>query len=268
MLKFANAKINIGLHVTERRDDGFHNLETIFYPVQLYDAVELLPANELSLHIHLASLAVDEQNLCLRAYRLLATDFNLPPVALHLLKHIPMGAGLGGGSADAAVTLLLLNEHFNLGLSTMALEGYAAKLGADCPFFIQNKPMYAEDIGTKLSPIQLDLSAYKIVILKPDLHISTAEAYKNVSPLRPQIDLREAVQLPIQEWKLHIKNDFEIGLFDRYPQIAEIKRRFYEAGALYSSMTGSGSAVFAIFEEVDALKEMEELGQLFWPTAL
>lgn len=268
MLKFANAKINIGLHVTERRADGYHNLETIFYPVKIYDAVEIQSAETLSMEIHGSELKADDDNLCLRAYRLLATDFDLPAVKIHLLKRIPIGAGLGGGSSDASATLQLLNDQFKLGITDTRLEAYAAQLGADCPFFIQNKATYAEDIGTKLSPIDLDLSAYYIVLLKPDIHISTAEAYKNVTPLTPQIDLRRAVQLPIQEWKLIIKNDFETGLFELYPQIAEIKRRFYELGAIYSSMTGSGSAVFAIFEQETDVSELNALGQVYLPMDL
>ncbi|MDM1048006.1 4-(cytidine 5'-diphospho)-2-C-methyl-D-erythritol kinase [Sphingobacterium hotanense] len=268
MLKFANAKINIGLHITERRSDGYHNLETIFYPVKIYDAVETQLSDKLELEIHGANLKADDDNLCLKAYRLLAADYDLPPLKIHLLKRIPIGAGLGGGSSDASATLQLLNEQFELGISDRELEQYAAQLGADCPFFIQNKSTYAEDIGTKLSEIELDLSDYYIVILKPNIHISTAEAYKNVTPLTPQIDLRRAVQLPIQEWKLHIKNDFEAGLFELYPQIGEIKRRFYELGAVYSSMTGSGSAVFGIFEQETDVSEMTSLGKIFLPMDL
>lgn len=268
MLKFANAKINLGLHIRSKRQDGYHELETIFYPVKIYDVLEILPAEKPELQIWNSELLADEQNLCLRAFRLLQQDHQITPVKIHLLKNIPIGAGLGGGSSDASSTLELLNDYFKLNLSKATLKGYAAKLGADCPFFIDNKAMYAEGIGTDLSEIQLDLSPYKIVVVKPDIHISTAEAYSRVSPMIPSVDLREAIKLPIQDWKYHIINDFEISLFDRYPLIGDIKAKLYEKGAIYASMSGSGSSVFGIFEDTENLNELNKYGKVFMPIEL
>jgi len=265
MLKFANAKINIGLHVTKKRGDGYHELETVFYPVKLYDAVELVSSEELALTIWNSTLDADDENLCLKAFHLLAQDFHLEPIQIHLLKNIPIGAGLGGGSSDASATLLLLNEYFNLDLDVEQLKKYAAKLGADCPFFIENKPVYGEGTGTELSPISLDLSQYKIVIVKPEIHISTKEAYENVIPQAPEINLKDAIKLPIQEWKYLINNNFELALFDKYPQIADIKTKLYEKGAIYASMSGSGSAVFGVFSQTESLDELKRYGQVYFP---
>lgn len=268
MLKFANAKINLGLHICRKRTDGYHDLETIFYPVKIYDVVEILPADQLEIYIHNADLPADHQNLCVKAYKLLAQDYQIPPVAIHLLKNTPIGAGLGGGSSDASATLQLLNSYFNLQLDNNTLKTYAGKLGADCPFFIDNKPMYAEGTGTELSEIELDLSKYQIVLIKPDIHISTAEAYSRVTPKIPEINLREAIKLPIQDWKYHIHNDFEISLFERYPLIGDIKAKLYELGAKYAAMSGSGSSVFGIFEDTTGLDELKKYGQVFYPTEL
>ena len=268
MLKFANAKINIGLHIRKKRPDGYHDLETIFYPVKIYDVVEILPHSKLELHIWNSDLPADTDNLCLKAFRLLEKDFDINPVKIHLLKNIPIGAGLGGGSSDASSTLELLNDYFELKIEKDRLKEYAAQLGADCPFFIDNKSMYAEGIGTELSEISLDLSAYKIVVIKPDIHISTAEAYSNVSPMIPEVDLRKAIELPIQEWKFHIKNDFEISLFEKYPLIGGIKAKLYEHGAIYASMSGSGSSVFGIFNDLKGLEDLNKYGKVYFPAEL
>lgn len=268
MLKFANAKINIGLQITNKRKDGYHDLETVFYPVKIYDVVEIIPADTLELQIWNSDLAADENNLCLRAFRLLAESYAVDPVKIHLLKHIPMGAGLGGGSSDASATLLLLDDFFNLNLGQERLMELAGQLGADCPFFIANQPMYAEGIGTELSPIDLDLEAYHIIVVKPDVHISTADAYAGVEPKPAANDLREAVKLPIQEWKYGIVNDFELSLFDRYPQLNRLKQKLYETGAIYASMSGSGSAVYGIFEEIPNIKELQEFGTVYLPQHL
>ena len=268
MLRFANAKINIGLHITEKRSDGYHNLETVFYPVKIYDAVEIIPSEEVALHIWNSDLIADDNNLCLRAYNLLSSIYDLPPVTIHLLKNIPMGAGLGGGSADATAVLLLLNEQFSLQIPSEELKQLAAQLGADCPFFVENKGMYAEGIGTELEEIALDLSSYQIVLVKPDIHISTAEAYSQVLPKPSELDLRQALNLPIQEWKYTIKNDFEFSLFEKYPLIGDIRNKMYELGAIYASMSGSGSSVYGIFETTDGLEDLKHYGQLFLPTNL
>jgi len=268
MLKFANAKINIGLHIVSKRSDGYHDLETIFYPVKIYDAVEILPSNKPELKIWNSDLVADDQNLCLKAFHLLSQEYNISPVQIHLLKNIPIGAGLGGGSSDASAILELLNDYFKLNISRDSLKEYASQLGADCPFFIDNKTMYAEGTGTQLTEINLDLSKYKIVVIKPDIHISTAEAYSKVSPMETEINLKEAIKLPIQEWKYLIKNDFELSLFDKYPLIGDIKAKLYEKGAKYASMSGSGSSVFGIFDNITGLEDLNKYGKVYLPTEL
>lgn len=251
MIVFPNAKINIGLNVVSKRDDGYHNLETIFYPVKLADALELADSDKTSLSTTGIQInAEPEQNLILKAYRLLSTDYNLPALQFHLHKVIPFGAGLGGGSSDAAFTLKMLNEYFNLGLSSEKLEIYASQIGADCPFFIQNKPTFATGIGNEFHNIELNLSDYEIVILKPNISVSTPEAYKNVIPRNPKFRLNEIVKTPVDDWKNLIVNDFEKSVFQKYPQIAELKQLLYDLGANFSSMSGSGSAVFGIFRHL------------------
>jgi len=251
MIVFPNAKINIGLNVVSKRDNGYHNLETIFYPVKLTDALEFAEAEETAFST--SGIQIDgapENNLILKAYHLLQVDFNLLPLQFHLHKVIPFGAGLGGGSSDAAFTLKMLNEYFELGLSFQKLESYATLIGADCPFFIQNKPTFATGIGNIFHNIELDLSDYEIVILKPNISVSTPEAYKNVIPRNPKYRLTEIVKTPIDGWKNLIVNDFEKSVFSKYPQIAELKQLLYDLGASFASMSGSGSAVFGIFRHL------------------
>jgi 4-diphosphocytidyl-2-C-methyl-D-erythritol kinase len=253
MVVFPNAKINIGLNVVSKREDGYHNLETIFFPLKLSDALEFVEAEETKLTT--SGIQIDglpEKNLILKAYHLLTTDFNLPPLQFHLHKIIPFGAGLGGGSSDAAFTLKMLNEFFKLGLTPKSLELYAAKIGADCPFFILNKPTFATGIGDKFHDIELDLSDYEIVILKPDISVSTVEAYKNVIPRNPKFRLTEIIKTPVNDWKNLIVNDFEKSVFQKYPQIGELKQLLYDLGAGFASMSGSGSAVFGIFRHLPA----------------
>ncbi len=249
MLDFPNAKINIGLFITEKRADGFHNLESCFYPVKWCDALEVLPAEQE--HFTMSGLPVPgnpETNLCLKAYRLLQDKFKLPPVHLHLHKIIPMGAGLGGGSSDASFTLKALNSLFDLQLSTRELEDFARQLGSDCAFFIQNKPVLAIEKGDVFRPIAVGLSGYTCVLVYPGLHITTAEAYGNIVPKLRGHSLAELLQQDIAEWRTTVKNDFEEALFPKYPELADIKNKLYEAGAAYASMTGSGSAVFGLFK--------------------
>lgn len=250
-----NCKINLGLHIVGRRPDGYHNLETLFLPVdQLCDELEisLLPGGDTTMTQ--TGIALDNapaDNLCMRAYQLLHHEFGIPPVAIRLHKHIPFGAGLGGGSSDAAFTLKMLNQMFALGLSPAALEQRAAQLGADCPFFIHNQPAYATGIGDRLQPIALDLSAYRIVIeIPPAEHVSTREAYAGLQlrgGSRPY--LPEAVRQPVDQWRHTIVNDFEASVFPAHPAIAALKEDMYRRGALYASMTGSGAAVFGLFEK-------------------
>lgn len=270
MISYANAKINIGLNITGKRADGYHELETIFYPFPLYDIIEMTEhaGDGASLEITGMNLRADNDNLCLKAYRLLADRFSLPPMHIHLHKQIPFGAGLGGGSADAAVVMKMINELFSLDLSSTELAVEAAKLGADCPFFIQNKSAYASGTGTDLSSCSVDLSGKYIVLVKPDVHISTVEAYQQVVPQPSEYDLRDLIKLPVQEWKFTIKNDFEDGLFEKYPVMRDIKLALYEQGALYASMSGSGSSVYGIFSGETELTDMEQLGKVFYPTKI
>ena len=249
MIVFPNAKINIGLNVVEKRPDGFHNIESIFYPVmELFDVLEIIKADKLQFSSSGITIPGNEaDNLCLKAFGLLKADFNISPVHIHLHKVIPIGAGLGGGSADAAFTLKALNQLFELHLTEEQLIEYARKLGSDCAFFIKNKPVYAFGKGDEFEPIELDLSKLDIKIEYPNIHVGTAEAYAGVVP-KPSIKkLKELIQLPISEWKNVLKNDFEDSILPNHPQIKALKEKFYNEGAIYASMTGSGSAVFGIF---------------------
>ena len=253
MKSHPNCKINLGLHVLRKRPDGYHDLETIFLPVHdLCDELEIAPAEGSATVVRQEGIVLDnapDDNLCMKAYRLLHDEFNIPAVEILLRKHIPFGAGLGGGSSDAAFTLKMLNEIFSLGLSVSDLEQRAARLGADCAFFIQNRPAYATGIGDQLEPLDLDLSAYRIAIeIPPDEHVSTREAYTGLhlqEGARP--DLRQAVRQPVTDWRTLIVNDFESSLFPAHPAIAALKDDMYRRGALYASMTGSGAAVFGLF---------------------
>ena len=250
MVVYPNAKINLGLHIVSKRPDGYHNLETIFFPLDIKDKIEIEEADEFS--FCLEGLKIDgdvESNLVVKAYRLLKKDFSLPNVKILMQKNIPFGAGLGGGSADASFTLRALNEMFSLGLSDETLASYASKLGADCPFFIYNRPMLATGIGTELSPIELSLEGYKIEWVKPNVHVSTADAYRHVKPKEPKFSLAELPNIPIEEWKDCLVNDFEGSVFAQYPELAEIKQDFYNRGAVYAAMSGSGSTIFGLFRK-------------------
>ncbi len=248
-----NCKINLGLHVVGKRPDGYHDLQTLFLPVHSFcDELVIEPTTNPHTTMHQDGFVLDnapDDNLCIRAYRLLHDEFGIPPVTIRLTKHIPFGAGLGGGSSDAAFTLKMLNEMFSLDLSVGGLEQRAARLGADCAFFIQNRPAYATGIGDQLEPIDLDLTPYRIVVeIPPAEHVSTREAYAGLH-LRggDRPDLRQAVCCPIEDWRALIVNDFESSVFPAHPAIAALKEDLYHRGALYASMTGSGAAVFGIF---------------------
>lgn len=251
MICFPNAKINLGLHVTEKRPDGFHNLETVFYPVSLADVLEIVKTDDERSSFSASGLPVQGtagDNLCLKTYHLLQKELNLPPVKIYLYKVIPMGAGLGGGSSDAAFTLQLLNKVFNLNISKNVLREYASRLGSDCAFFTENMPVFATGRGDILENIQLDISGYTIVIVKPDIHINTAFAYSLIKPCKPLIPLQEIISLPVDKWKYLLINDFEAPVFEKYPAIANIKTALYNQGAVYVSMSGSGSAVYGLFK--------------------
>lgn len=289
MIVFPNCKINLGLYILNKREDGYHNLETVFYPVQLRDALEVIRRddnktlsevegslgviersrdNDVTFSSTGLTIAGDlETNLCIKAYRLLKKDFpTLPPVQMHLHKAIPMGAGLGGGSADAAFALKLLNDKFQLGLSTQQLIDYALQLGSDCPFFIVNKPCYATSRGEKLEIVELDLSAYHFAIVNPGIHVNTGWAFAQLnngsgrlfdSAQDKRPDPKQIIQQPIETWKDQLRNDFEEPVSNAHPEIATIKQQLYDAGAVYASMTGSGSTVFGIFEATPQVKFSE-----------
>jgi len=255
MIWFPNAKINIGLQVVSQRPDGFRNLESCFYPVPWCDALEILPADTMAFSVSGIPVPGEANtNLCLKAYELLKADFSLPPISMHLHKHIPIGAGLGGGSADAAFALRLLNELFTLELSVEQLENYARRLGSDCAFFIQNKPVFATERGDVFEELNVDLKGYGCLVVYPDIHITTAEAFSQVVPQTPEQPLTNSLQQPITTWKDKVKNDFEKALFPRYPVLAALKETLYNQGALYAAMTGSGSSVYGIFAPGQEIK--------------
>lgn len=265
MIAFPNAKINIGLNVTRKREDGYHDLETIFYPLLIRDAVEIIEADELqfsSTGIVIPGNA--DENICLKAYNLLKRDYDLPPLHIHLHKNIPIGAGLGGGSADAAFLIKLLNDKFNLGLSIADMENYARRIGADCAFFISNKSVYAFGKGDVFEDIDLDLSAYYKVLVMPPVHVSTQDAYAGIKPKLAQTSLKELVSLPIENWKDSVKNDFEDSVFVKYPVISDLKKALYDHGAAYASMSGSGASVYGLFKNPIALGELEKENQVFY----
>lgn len=254
MITFPNAKINLGLNIVEKRPDGYHNLETIFYPINLQDALEVTRREnndkEYTLHISGSPLEGEpEDNLVVKAYKLLKKDYSgLLPVDIHMYKHIPAGAGLGGGSSDAACMIKLLNDKFSLGLSTERMEEYAVKLGADCAFFIRNKPVFATGIGNLFEPVELSLKGYHIILIKPDIFVSTRDAFAEIKPVRPAVSLKEIVKQPMETWKHSMKNDFEDSVFKKFPEIAAIKDELYDLGAVYAAMSGSGSSVYGIFK--------------------
>ena len=284
MIAFPNAKINIGLNVVAKRTDGYHDIETVFYPVLLQDALEIKPMRPLDpaqLRKHLeAGLLVQPDdvfmpyrlfpkkedipccslemtgnefpfkaadNLVVKAYLMLQQDFDLPSIDIKLHKHIPSGAGLGGGSSDCAFMISLLNRRFNLRMRDSMMERYAARLGSDCAFFISNTPSIATGRGEILNPISLSLKGYTILLVKPDVSVSTAEAYAGVTPHKPETALADAVMRPVSEWKDYVFNDFEPSVFAKYPLLGEIKQKLYALGAEYAAMTGSGSTVYGIF---------------------
>ena len=254
MILFPPAKINLGLHVVAKRTDGFHELETVFLATPLKDALEVLKADRMQFTTSgLTVSGAPEDNLCLRAYQLMHQKHHLAPVKIHLHKVIPMGTGLGGGSADAAYTLLALNELFELGLSNELLRQYAAQLGSDCAFFIDPIPHYASGRGEVLEPIAVDLSAYKIGIVYPAVHVNTGWAYRQITPKAPAIGLKEILKQPIATWKTQLVNDFEAAVFPSHPALEDIKSKLYAMGAVYACMSGSGSAFFGLFPKESTL---------------
>jgi len=244
------AKINLGLNIVRKRPDGYHDLQTVFYPVPIYDELEIVPSEKMELTVVGADLKCDmEKNLVVKAYRQLEADYKMPPVSITLTKRIPSQAGMGGGSSDCAYTIRLLNQLFNLGMDTEEMRRRAAKLGADCAFFITDEPLYAEGIGEIFSPVNINLDKYRIeVALEPGTAVSTAEAFRGITPKMPPVNCKEVVEkYPVEEWKNFLTNDFEESVFSHFPQLREAKQKFYDQGAVLAMMTGSGSAIFGIF---------------------
>jgi|WetSurMetagenome_2_1015567.scaffolds.fasta_scaffold42509_2 4-diphosphocytidyl-2-C-methyl-D-erythritol kinase len=253
MLFCPNSKINIGLNIVSKRSDGFHNIETVFCPIGLSDVLEFVEVRDRpvgSFTLNMTGIPVSgsvEDNLCIKAYRLLARDFSLPAIDIHLHKIVPMGAGLGGGSSDAAFMLRKLNERFTLGLSVSELCRYASQLGSDCAFFILNKPLFAYERGNVFRELAGFPEDMEILVVHPGIHVSTAEAYAGVVPHKPEEPLQELIGLSPDRWKGKIINDFEESVFKKHPDIQSIKNQLYKTGAVYASMSGSGSSVFGIF---------------------
>jgi 4-diphosphocytidyl-2-C-methyl-D-erythritol kinase len=250
MISFPPCKINLGLRILRKRSDGFHDIETCFFPVQWCDVLEIVPSSETK--IFQTGIPITREptaNIVFKAYELLKKDFSIGPVELHLHKIIPHGAGLGGGSSDAAHTLKLLNTIFDLKLSSEQLRKYALTLGSDCPYFLEAKPMLGTGRGEQLEPVSVDLSGKYLTLIKPNIHVSTAEAYSGVMPQLPSVSLQSVIQKPIAEWRQSLTNDFEKSVFVRHPEIGAIKEFLYAKGAVYASMSGSGSTVYGIFNE-------------------
>lgn len=260
-ISYPNAKINLGLYVVERRPDGYHNIETVFYPIPLCDKLEITEDDEDQLLISGMPVAGElSDNLVVRVVKMLRQEREIPPLRISLQKNIPTGAGLGGGSADAAFTMKLLNEQFFLGMTDKEMEQKVAKLGADCAFFIRNKATMAGGIGNIFSPINLDLSGWHFLLVKPDEFVSTREAYSQVCPAQPVHPLMDTIQQPIEKWKDLLFNDFEQSVFPQHTVISDIKHTMYNIGATYASMSGSGSSVFGLFKE-----EPKDAKELFHP---
>lgn len=283
MICFPNAKINVGLRILSKRSDGYHNLETLLYPIGLKDALEIIPAQtddrgeggtlETNREEAVETITTAgyrfyqtgvplkgtaEENLVIKALQQVRERRRIPPIDIHLLKTIPSGAGLGGGSSDGAFMLRLLNDTFRLQFTEGELKRMAVTLGADAPFFIGNRPAVATGIGDQLEPVDLDLSRYFLLLVKPNIEVSTKAAYSMATPATPEVSIQEIVRQPISEWKQVLKNDFETPIFKRYPAIAQIKHQLYKMGALYASMSGSGSSVYAIFKEEPKEPEWKE----------
>lgn len=268
MISFPNCKINLGLSVNEKRIDGFHNIETVFCPIMFTDVLELLKTDKNTVEIDVRGLDVDgkkEDNLCIKAYNLIKENYDIEPVKIVLYKSIPTGAGLGGGSADAAFTLKMLNDFFSLKIEDKTLQAYASLLGSDCSFFIKNDPVFAYGKGNIFKPINLNIKGYEIVIVKPLVSVNTAFAYSLISPTKKTKSVFDIIQnTDISFWRYELINDFEEPVIEKYPEIGRIKEMLYEKGAIYSSMSGSGSAIFGIFDNSKNVKKEDFPGCIFW----
>ena len=262
MVIFPNCKINLGLNILQKREDGYHDLETVFFPIAFHDILEIISSEEKAELINTGILAGEaKNNLCVKAFHLIKKDFpHLPPVKMHLHKVIPLGAGLGGGSADAVFTLLLLNEKYDLQISESQLFEYALQLGSDCPFFLLNKACSATGRGEKLKEIPLSLSSYKICLINPAIHINTKRLFEQIKPSIPSKEITEIIRQPIETWKHELINDFEKIVFQQHPEIKKIKQDLYDHKAIYAAMTGTGSTVFGIFKATEPINIPSEKG--------
>ena len=262
MVVFPDCKINLGLNILHKREDDFHNLETVFFPLEFNDVLEVVSCDSKTEFINTGISGGElENNLCLKAYRLLKKDFpSLPEIKLHLHKIIPVGAGLAGGSANAAFTLTLLNEKFKLNIPFEKLLVYASQLGSDCPFFLINSPCFATGVGEKLMKLNLSLSSYKVLLVNPPIHISTKELFSKITPAIPSKSIKEIILQPIDSWKNELKNDFEPIVFSMFPQIEKLKESLYQHKAIYASMTGTGSTVYGIFNKKERVYLPKEKG--------
>lgn len=266
---FPNAKINLGLNVLSKRKDGFHNIETVLYPVGWSDALEVIESEKTVLNITgLPVSGPPDRNLVLEAYTLLKNNFDIPPVNIHLHKVIPMGAGLGGGSSDAACMLKLLNNKFDLRIGEEKLEYYARMLGSDCPFFIQNHPVRATGKGDTFSSVHVNLKGYFLVIIFPDIPVGTGEAYAGIKPEIPETSTEDIINMPVSEWSHLLVNDFTYSVFKQYPLIKSLQDELYKHGALYANMSGSGSAVYGIFSASFDLQSTGLAAYMFWTETL
>lgn len=246
MVTFPNAKINVGLNILSKRSDGYHNISSCFYPVPFADVLEIVTSEQFEFKSSGLSIP-GSGNLCIQAFDMIKTDHKIGNVKIHLHKVIPIGSGLGGGSADATFTLKMLDKLFELNLGDQTIKNYAAQLGSDCPFFVRNQPAIASGTGTQLRASKLSLTGKRLVLISPGIHVSTAEAYSGIIPNENRINLIEALDRPIEEWKYTVSNDFEASILPKHPKIKEIKEQLYTLGASYASMTGSGAAVYGIF---------------------
>lgn len=266
MVSFPNAKINLGLNIVRRRPDGYHDLETVFYPIGWRDVLEVTPhadgdRQDEDVRLTLTGIVPEgapSDNLCVKAWRILRREVpGLPPVAMHLHKTIPTGAGLGGGSSDGVAALRMLSEMYELPLTTERLESLALELGSDCPFFVRNRPCFAQGRGERMQELSLDLGGYSLMVVHPGIHVSTARAFAGVQPKVPELSIPEILREPVENWRGRLLNDFEASVFAAYPAIAGIRDALYAQGAVYASMSGSGSSVYGIFPKGGLPKDTE-----------
>ena len=256
MILFPNAKINLGLHVLEKRADGYHDIESLIYPLPFYDVLEILPSESFRIVVYGARIP-ENKNLITKTWEAIQARFDIPPVEVHLLKNIPPASGLGGGSSDAAFFVQAMNRMFSLNLSATEMKKTVSGIGSDCPFFIENHPALVTGKGDSISPVNFSLFGYYVALVLPGITIASREAYENMKPFKNRKPLGEVIRYPMEKWKDHLVNDLEKYAFTRHPELEKIKTTLYNAGAVYASLTGSGSAVFGIFNSPDEIPELK-----------